>query len=254
MIQKVRYMVGRKTFKPIFVIGTGRSGTHWIGYSIAEHPEIHATIEAEPMFQWSTTMALNPQSEQQLLPKLIKIYKQKILKYAPQHYLDKNHPNIWIAEKLKRAFPNALFIGIERNPFATVASMIKHKGVSAWHYRWHEFPIPNRFLGINDETAASYDQIPFPSKCAMRWVAHHNRMNELMGFLKDSLLVISYESLALNTQKEIRRLQSFLTLSNPIPIPNVRSESLDKWREQLSEEQITHISAVVGYTPDEYNP
>ena len=79
MIQKVRYMVGRKTFKPIFVIGTGRSGTHWIGYSIAEHPEIHATIEAEPMFQWSTTMALNPQSEQQLLPKLIKIYKQKIL-------------------------------------------------------------------------------------------------------------------------------------------------------------------------------
>lgn len=253
MIQKLNYIIRNLPCRPIFVIATGRSGTHWLGYTLGNHPEVRATIERQPMFRWSTKMALNPESENRLLRPMVWIYKWHILKSVPRHYLDKSHPNIWIAEKLKKEFPNALFIGIERNPFATVSSMIKHERVSSWHRRWREFQIPNRFLGIDKETAEIYDNLPLASQCALRWLAHHRRMNKLRKFLQGSLMVINYESLACNTEMEICRLQKFLGLTEPISTPEVKIESLDKWKNLLSENQIIQISDIVGFAPDDIN-
>jgi len=238
------------TTRPVFVIGTGRSGTHWLGYSLGDHPEVRATVEEQPMFGLSTKMALDPGLESQLFVKLVQAYKSQLVKSAPKLYLDKTHPNIWIAEKLKDAFPQALFVGIERNPYATVASMLKHKGVLAWHVRWREFPIPNRFLGITEELASTYDNIPLASQCAIRWVAHHDRMNKLVKDLGGDLLVISYESFVHNPEKVIHTLQHFINLHRAIPVPDVKINSLNKWKRQLSNEEIQQIQNVVGFPPD----
>ncbi len=250
IFEKLRYLRGDAVCRPIFVIGTGRSGTHWLGHCLGNHPEIRITSEARPMFGWSTTMALNPESERRLLGRLIRVYRWQLLLASPRHYLDKNHPNIWIADKLKEAFTDALFIGIERDPYATVASMMRHKGVSSWHRRWREFPLPNRFLGISWEIAERYDDIPFPSQCAMRWLAHHDRMNALKHRLSDSLKVISYEAFARHTEETIGDLQQFLGLSKPLSLPEVKIESLHKWRYQLSGDEIKQIQNVVGFSPD----
>ena len=250
MIEKIKYVLGISTCRPVFVIGTGRSGTHWLGYSLGAHPEVCATIETQPMFDLSTRMALNPELETTLFAKLVKAYKWQLFKSAPGLYLDKTHPNIWIAEKLKEAFPQALFIGIERNPFATVSSMKNHKGVSAWHARWKEFPIPNRFLGISTELAKTYESIPFAAQCALRWVAHHERLLELGNTLGDSLLVIRYESFMLNTAEVIDELKQFLGLQQPIPVPEVKEDSMDKWKSDLSEIEVQQIEEIVGFPPD----
>ena len=43
----------------IFVIGSGRSGTHWVGYILEAHPDIHVTIEKPqssnglPRWRWT---------------------------------------------------------------------------------------------------------------------------------------------------------------------------------------------------------
>jgi len=253
MLEKLKYILGASTARPVFVIGTGRSGTHWLGYSLGNHPEVRATIEAKPMFKLSTRMALNPSLEEKLFGRLVAAYRWQLFNSSPRLYLDKSHPNIWIAEKLKKAFPQSLFVGIKRNPYATVASMIKHRGVSAWHSRWREFPIPNRFLGITPEIANDYDNIPFASQCAMRWVAHNDRMSELENTLGDDLLMISYESFAKNTEKTIHELQLFLGLNKPIPVPDVRTDSLDKWKNQLSDEEVLQIQNIVGFAPDTIN-
>jgi hypothetical protein len=250
MIEKLKYILGISTTRPVFVIGTGRSGTHWLGYSLGNHPEVRATVEVQPMFNLSTRMALNPTLEGKLFGRLVAAYRWQLFKSSPRIYLDKSHPNIWIAEKLKKAFPRSLFVGIERNPYATVASMMKHKGVSAWHKRWREFPIPNRFLGITRELSDVYGDIPVAQQCAIRWVAHHDRMNELRNILGGDLLVISYESFAHNTEKIVHELQRFLGLHKPIPIPDVRTDSLDKWKSQLSNEEIIQIQNIVGFAHD----
>lgn len=193
MIDKLRFLFGRSTVRPVFVIGTGRSGTHWLGYTLAKHPEIFATIEKPPMFRWATRMAMDPSLECKLFNRLVWAYRIQLLRAAPLLYVDKTHPNIWLAERLKASFSNALFIGIERNPYATVASMMRHQSVAAWHRTWKQFPIPNRFLGITREIANRYDTIPLAAQCAMRWVAHRERVRELRVSLGTDLFVISYE-------------------------------------------------------------
>ena len=254
MSKYLKFILGTLPKRPVFVIGTGRSGTHWLGYSLCDHPEVRATIEKRPMFMLSTRMALNPELEGRLYKRLVAAYHWQLLKSYPRLYLDKSHPNIWLAEKLKASFPQALFLGIERNPFATVASMIKHKGVSSWHKRWKEFPIPNRFLGISAEQAKTYEEIPFAAQCAMRWVAHHTRMNELKKTLGDDLFVFSYEAFSHHTEETLKDLQRFLGLSQPIPIPDVKTESLDKWKSQLSPDEIQQIAKVVGFSPEALTP
>ena len=202
------------------------------------------------MFGLSTQMAMNPSLERSLYPQLVKAYKQELSKSAPKLYMDKSHPNIWLAEKLKASFPRALFIGIERDPYATVASMMKHKAVAAWHSRWREFPVPNRFLGISAQDAETYSNLSLASQCTMRWLAHHQKMHELRHTLGDSLFVISYESFAHDTQKIVNELQVFLGLKTAISTPNVTLDSLHKWTEQLSTQDIEDISSVVGFTPN----
>ena len=232
------------TNRPIFIIGTGRSGTHWLGYSLGNHPEIRTTIEVEPMFTLSQRMALDATLEEDLFDDLIVSYKQQ-LSLSPHLYLDKSHHNIWLVEKIKKVFPNALFIGIERNPFATVASMMKHTRLTAWHKRWREFPVPNRFLGITEEMSSTYSDMPLASQCAIRWVAHHTRMNEIKIVLDNDLLIISYEEFAQNTKQVIHELEKFIGVNSPIPIPNVKTSSLHKWKTQLSTAQIKQVRGVI---------
>ncbi len=250
MLEKLDYIFGCCTTRPVFVIGTGRSGTHWLGYSLANHPEVRATIEIQPLFRLSTRMALNPTLEDKIFDRLVNAYRWQLFKSAPKLYLDKTHPNIWFADKLKAAFPDSLFLGIERNPYATVASMMRHKGVSAWHKRWREFPVPNRFLGITREAAENYDNTPLASQCAMRWIAHQHRMKELQVILRDSLFSISYEQFAYDPAATICAMKEFLGLRKPIPVPDVRMDSLNKWKVQLADEEISQIHSVVGFGPD----
>lgn len=253
MAEKSKESLNTSVKGPVFVIGTGRSGTHWLGYALGDHPEVRATIEVHPIFGFSTEMALNSSLEDQMFDRLVEAYQAQLLKSAPKLYVDKSHPNIWLAEKLKQAFPSALFVGIERNPYATVASMMKHPAVSAWHKRWREFPIPNRFLGITQEVAEMYDDLPLASQCAMRWKAHHQRMIELKDILGNDLFVMRYEYFAEHTEDTIQQLKCFLGLHEPIPVPEVKRDSMNKWRSQLSDEEISQIQSIVGFSPDVVN-
>lgn len=253
MREKLKSVFGLLNTRPVFVIGTGRSGTHWLGYTLADHPEVRATIEVQPMFDLSKRIALNPELEEKLFGRLVLVYRWQLFISAPRLYLDKTHPNIWLAEKLKDAFPQSLFIGIKRNPYGTVASMMNHKGVSAWHKRWRDFPIPNRFLGITSELSDTYEDIPFASQCAMRWLSHHDRMNDLRNILGSDLFVITYETFVHNPENTTNELQKFLGLNSPIQIPNVNTASLHKWKSQLSCEEVKQIQNVIGSSPDNVN-
>jgi hypothetical protein len=235
--------------QPVFILGTGRSGTNWIAEALASHPDVRATIEVQPMFRWATQMALDPRKKRRLLRRLVWAYRWQLLRSVPRQYLDKSHPDIWLAEDLQRAFPRAGFLGMEREPYATVASSLRHPGVSKWFARWREFPIPNRFLGIDEATAETYDSLPLAARGALRWKAHHERMQELATVLGDRFLLVNYEPFATNTAEELVRIQRFLGLRRPFALPPIKTASLSKWRGQLSDADIEAIRGVVGFGP-----
>jgi hypothetical protein len=234
--------------RKIFIIGTGRSGTHWAGYILKAHPDCYATIEDPRIFNLVTEMALNPTRRKDLFTKLLVKYRYQHTLVAPKHYLDKSHPNIWLAEDLAKNFSDAIFIGILRNPYATVASMLKHRGVLFWIERWKEFPVPNQFLGITRENASEWEQLSLAAKCALRWRSHAEQMAHLKNALGSKLYLINYEELISGTERELRNLENFLNLDTSIPLPEVKRKSLDKWKSELSQEVCMDIETIVGET------
>lgn len=237
---------GEPQSKMIFILGTGRSGTHWLGYILGAHEDIELTVEKPPLFTWITRMAIDERQELILFPKLVNRYKIEHALFAPKIYLDKSHPNIWLAEKLAEAFPNAYFVGIKRNVFATVSSMLQHSDVWRWHLEWRKYPVPNRFLGITSEVARDYEKLSLSAQCAIRWVAHMERFAKLEVTLGDRLCLLDYEQLQLDTQQSLQRLQEFLGLETEIPRPHIKKASLTKWEDELTEQDQEEIRAIVG--------
>lgn len=251
MINKFRQLIGASVSKKILIIGTGRSGTHWLGYILGRHPEIRATIEVGPGFYWVTQMALDPSTRDQYYSKLAWYYRWQHLRSVPKHYLDKSHPNLWIADRLAETFDDALFLGIQRNPYATVASMLNYEGVQKWHKRWKEFPVPNEFLGINEGDVNSYDNISMTKKCAKRWKSHYDEMERIKSSLESKVLVIRHEDLILDTGSVLNKICNFVNLESPLKVNNVDYSTLNKWRDRLTGRDLKEIFEVTGIKSDD---
>lgn len=236
--------------RKLFVIGTGRAGTHLIGYILNSHPLIYTTLEPKLLFQAVTAAAIDPRRRPFLVPLIVWTYRLLHVRAAPLSYADKSHPNIWLAESLSQFFPGARFIGTQRNPYGTIASMLSHEGVLNWFRQWKRYPLPNEFLGIDRATAETYDSLPLVAKCALRWNSHRRRLDNLQRILGSKLYTVQYERLVGSPIEEVERLQRFLELRQPFPSPDVRRAPLSKWKSQLSQTQIEIIEEVTGVTPN----
>lgn len=230
-----------------FVVGTGRSGTHWLGWTLDEHPGVRATIEEPTIFRLATEAAVNASKAKWNLRALDLLYAREQFRSRPALYVDKSHPNLWHVEHLARRFPSSVFIAMRRGVLPTVASMMKHDGVLRWQSRWRDFPVPNPFLGITVSVAAYYDDLSRAAQCALRWKAHSDRIDELAASMPaDRFLVVEYEDLAVDYQAQAQRIWSFLDLpAVPLSI-DVNTASLDKWRAQLSEVDIADVRRIVN--------
>lgn len=233
----------------IFVLGTGRSGTHWIGHILDEHPGIRSTIEKRPIFPLATRAAIQPRTRPFVLPVLKIAYRYEIKKSLPRHYADKSHPIVWFADVVADWFPESRFVGIQRDPFATVSSMLLHSGVSAWQRNWKRYGVPNEFLGIDATNAASYDSLSEAQKAALRWKAHHDRLEGLKQILGSRLLVLSYETFSLDFERSLGIMWDFLNLPPIASIHEPKTTSLHDWRSRLSAEQVADISQITGLQP-----
>jgi len=227
---------------PAFVIGTGRSGSNWLGRILGSHPGIRATVEKEPIFGLALRMARGETALDAGFPQLVSLYREQIALAGEKLYADKSHQNIWFVERLKRSFPGSLFIEITREPCAVVVSMIRHGTIVRAHKR-SEFAIPNRFLGITAENAERYRWLPVHIQSALRIKSHRDRRVEVAAFLGPDFLVIEYEALVARHEETLAQLQRFLGLSEPFTpagiVPGVGSRGV------LTEDQCAEIRQIV---------
>jgi hypothetical protein len=235
--------------RKIFVLGTGRSGTHWLGYIIGAHRDVIATVEKRPIFPWVVQLALYPDRFGELYPKLVQRYRYEHALVAPRHYLDKSHPNIWLADSLVATFPDTLFIGIRRDVFGTVNSMLQHPDVMRWIHRWQNYPVPNRFLGIDPRYTDEYHQLPIESKCAVRWKAHVMQLEHIKEKLGDCVLIVDYDDLHKKNSEKLDEISLFLQLDSAIPKPPIKESSLERWQNELSQEQCQNIERALRSFP-----
>lgn len=140
-----------ETCNPLFVIGSGRSGTHLIAKIIDSSNEIVSNIEQNPIFKRAKkSVFLKGSFVGNINYQILKIhYKKRLRKSSSKYFLDKSHPNLFLTEKLNLDFQGAKFIAVKRNVYSTIASMLRHKGVSRHFINSKKFTHPNEFLGTN---------------------------------------------------------------------------------------------------------
>jgi hypothetical protein len=237
--------------KKIFVLGTGRSGTCWVGDILGQHPEVRSYVEPRPLFDWVTQAAVCASDEQELLPRIFAEYQRLYDGASPSHLADKSHPCIWFAEKLAEQFSDAYFIGVVRDVEPTVASMLKHPGVRRWCEQWDRYETPNRFLGITERNLDWYRQATILQRCVARWYAHHTELTRLEHVLSPRFILIKYETLVVEPGATLARLQNFLDLSGEFPAIVPDAKSLTKWEADLAPEDVAEIRAAVSFLEQE---
>jgi hypothetical protein len=228
----------------ILIIGCGRSGTHWLAKILSESGQIKVTVELPGIFDRATKASMGDMNR---IPELIHIYRREIdqsAKIGYKEYADKSHPALWFAEALLQEIPELRFIGIERSVYAKVASALKHGGMANLIRQWKIFPIPNRSLGITKDLVDKYNDLSIIQKLTMRWCEGHREMERLKPILADRLHFVKYEDLIQSPELERERLIKFLGLEVGEIRPKI--ESLDKWKSELSNLQISEIDGVLS--------
>lgn len=232
-----------KDNRPIFIIGTGRSGTHFLAKSLIQHSRITDLTggsENPLVFPLVTSAAIDHEKQGGLLPEIHKRYELLKKAAAPQDFLDQSHPSLWFVEHLVDWFPRAIFIGIVRNPYSVVYSMLRHRGVRRWSEIWESFPTPNPFLGIRRGHEQSFREMIPVERCALRWASHFVRLDEVKMQFPSKVEVVSYEALCEAPQEVLATIQRGLGYPEAFPVPVVRRESLAK-RKELSKDDRERI-------------
>jgi hypothetical protein len=228
---------------PVFIIGCARSGTTWLGQIFAQSEGFRVTIEDPKIFPLVDKAVLYWNHQQEVTEQLISRYSAEIILSGASTYVDKSHQNIWLVELIDKAFPAARYVAIERTPYATIASMMRHPGVRRHFVYWRNYTLPNRHLGITLTNAEGYDTAPLLVKCALRWRSHCERLAELREILGHRIHVVRYEHLVEDTGAELARLAAFI--GQRLQSPPAEGACLEKWRDILSVRQRADIDDIV---------
>ncbi|MGJ3236255.1 sulfotransferase family protein [Marivirga sp.] len=225
----------------IFVIGSGRSGTHFLGRIFQNNPSVELLLEDPKYF--SLVKDINIKQKKDLLPKLTKRYKKLSYSSDKPYLLEKSHPNIWSVDYLTKEFPDAFFIGINRNVYQVVYSMLNHKGVLNW-YNTLPNNVENPFLGITDENKKEFSNLPIESKCTLRWYAHIKESYELKKKYPEKVIIINYNDLCNNYFEEVEKLESIFNVKLREFSEKPNNVSGDKFK-KLDSEKIANIQNVL---------
>lgn len=214
---------------PVFVIGTGRSGTHFVGDCLRKFDGLDDAFGGRESPLIFRRIAQRTVAGEGLGGIELGYYRWMAARVAPRTLLDKTHPNIWHVEALIRAFPGARFVGIRRDVAAVVASMIAHHGTSQWvRSRWAH-RVPNRFLGITPANAHVYrGGLTDLQRHVFRWCSHMDRLAWIESHFAESVCVLDFRELHRDLPGAMGRIARFLEEPPPQELPAFDPAALDR--------------------------
>lgn len=235
--------------KKIFILGTGRSGTHLLARTLGSSSKVDANIENSDFFKQLTYSAINKnkKSDKDIINLLIR-YNNFLDDSKSNIILDKTHPNLWLVDYIDKVIDNPFYIGIYRNVYATVNSMLNHKGVLKW-YDELDLSKPNEFLGITEQNINEFSSLPLECKCALRWKSHIDELKRLNNS-HNNFLLIRYEEFYDDLTLLQSKLNSFLKEDLFFKVEKLNKGGDVKWKKHLTDKQILNINMILKYSND----
>lgn len=205
----------------LFIVGSGRTGTHLLSEIISSNPEnnIEVVGESSPLFYPSVLYCMKHSDYYNFLPKLITFFENK------NQFVCKFHPLLWIVEKLNDQLEDAYFIGTTRNKPDTIKSMLRHEGIKQWYKTEYteKLEFPNQFLGL--QSREEIINQPMEKLLEKRYISHVNEVKRLY-FVLDNFHIFDYDGLYKNIDSEIKKLEDFTGL-NGFTCPELKERYFD---------------------------
>ncbi|MGL5082249.1 MAG: sulfotransferase family protein [Microcoleaceae cyanobacterium] len=240
--------------KPIFIVGSPRSGTTFLGLCIAELPEI--SYHFEPVLtkaaaryiytnQWNHNQA--KAFYKGVYAWLMRVHLDGDLRFA-----EKTPQNCFVLPFLYKAFPDARFIHIIRDGRDTSISLAKRpwyrndmKGSGAKEPGGYPFGPKARFW-VEPDRVEEFETTNDLHRCMWLWRRYLEEASAGSTQLPtDQYHELRYEDLVTNPQLESERLLDFLEITNPqsrakfcgVVAKKAKVDSIGRWQVELSEEQ-----------------
>jgi hypothetical protein len=272
--------------KPIFILGTPRSGTTWLGAIMKQHPNIHLLHEINNVWMWgNANKSDDTLTKANLNPKIEKYIRQKFISYLEKdprkRICDKTPRNCLRIRAIQAIFPDAKIIMLLRDGRAVINStkkeLKKPKGVP-WKEifrRLKNFSIleigvilprlESRFKRIMGIPLEYWGARPpgwekwigkFPNHVilAKQWAATIDiAVSEGRELSSENYLEINYEELVVSPAQEIQKIAKFVELDSPqsmidYAITTAKPSKTDKWKDNFDAEVLDDIRRIIEPT------
>ena len=185
-------------FKPIFIVGMPRSGTTLVEQILASHTLVQPTDELPFIERIALELEKSGgyisglKSMSELKKKSFTVsYEKQIQQYFSEFQtvtIDKNPNNYLHIALIKKLYPNAKIINCIRNPIDNAMSVFKQYFSNGHDYSYS-------MKGI-----------------AFYWQGYLTLMHHWKKVFGDEIYHLSYESLTINSEEEIRKLLNYCEL------------------------------------------
>jgi hypothetical protein len=226
--------------KPIFIIGSGRSGTHLLARTFKHRADSTLIMEDKRVFKSVSHYASGYNRNTIQMSDVVNSYSKILATVKTSFLVDKAHPNIWLCESLMAAYPQAKFIGIHRGILATVNSMLQHPDIMLWYERL-DLHTENPFLGITANNVNQFAKWPVEVQCACRVISHKLELDRLQKKYPKTIYVVEYNHFYSHQDETLNKLSAFLQLKTPLQMEPLHADGLDKWKTELQPEQIERL-------------
>lgn len=235
--------------RAVFIVGTGRSGTHFTvrlmnGFENAHDPA--SGQENEEILQDLAKAAIH----HRLPSKGTEQYYHNFFQETQAVLLDQHHPNLYFVNHWSEIFDDIVFLYPQRPAYQIVASMMRHSGVMSW-YEYarrpkqrtiNRIPYPNRFLGL--ESFSELKTLPPHLLCAHRVIAHQREFMSSAAAANGRLRKIDYVALVQDPLAAFSSVFSeaeMARLGRYIPTEQPKQGPLTKYKDVLSDQEVEEI-------------
>ncbi len=262
-LERLKRCVFPNLEKPIFIFGSPRSGTTFLGLCIAELPEVSYHFEpvlTKAAVRYVYTNQWDKKQTQAFYKRvyswLLRIHFDGDLRFA-----EKTPRNSFILPFLYETFPDARFIHIIRDGRDASISLAERpwyrndmKGSGAKEPGGYPFGPKARFW-VEADRIEEFETTNDVHRCMWLWRRY------LEGALEGSSQLptnqyyeLRYEDLVTNPQEECECLLDFLEINNPqsrskfceIVVKKAKVDSIGRWKVKLSEDQLKQLEPEAG--------
>lgn len=223
----------------IFIIGSGRSGTHLACRLLIEYDEIDdAGFNGNENFKILSKIVESSIMHETLPQSAISYYDKTIPKINKRDkiFVDQCHSNLFHVDQIRNLYPNAVFLMMTRNPLAIISSYNSSKGK---FNRWQDWakdkkiPLPNNFLGISNKKEL---ELPLFDSICKRVHLMKNYMEKVYQKHKDVIIKINFDDIVSNPNTFLDNFSNIKR--NKLSKITIHPEFTNKYKDKLSEIEI----------------